>query len=69
MQNTKRWIPAPGIYETQKNNSIGGAKAKFYMAKAKNQTFFNDLIDASKKVPGVGKYDNSPKRKILGNYL
>ena len=45
------------------------AGGKFFMSKGKIPSYFENVCNEAKKVPGVGKYDMVPKkRKILGNY-
>ena len=45
-----------------------GKDPRFFMAKAKNKSFFDELTDAGKKSPGVGKYETLPKSRITGTY-
>jgi hypothetical protein len=66
VMKNKKLIPSPDKYDTSRNPI--GKNPKFYMAKAKNQSFFEGLIDESKKLPGVGKYQVSPRQRITGTY-
>ena len=58
IQKAKKKIPGPQDYKTTPDFGVGG---KFFIPKGKTPSYFEDLIDKSKKVPGVGKYEIVPK--------
>ena len=68
MNREKKKIPGPTTYNPFSTES-DPKKIKFYTAKSKGDSFFENLQKEGKKVPGVGSYaTEGQKRKILGLY-
>jgi len=47
-------VPGPQDYKTSPDFGVGG---KFFIPKGKTLSYFENVINESKKVPGVGKYE------------
>lgn len=47
-----------------------GHKPRFFMSKGKTPSYFTQIQETGKKLPGVGKYDimNLKKKYIHGSY-